>query len=64
LLLVLDDGKEMTVYLDRAIAISQAVMRAPKKKWHFPWLAGKVVIAYDEIKRMLIVVSVPNSQVR
>jgi hypothetical protein len=64
LLLVVDDGKEMIVYLDRAMAISQALMRTPKKKWNFPWIAGKVVIAYDEIKRLLIVVSAFSSQVR
>jgi hypothetical protein len=49
----------MKVYLDRAVAISQAVKREPKKKWYISKLGANPVIAYDESKRMLIVVSVP-----
>jgi hypothetical protein len=54
----------MKVYLDRTVAISDAVMREPKKKWNLPKLAANAVIAYDEVKRMLIIVSVPGMQVR
>jgi hypothetical protein len=63
LLLVVDDGESMKVYLDRTVAISEAVRREPKRKWNLPKLSANAVITYDEVKKMLIIVSVPGTQV-
>jgi hypothetical protein len=63
LLLVVDDGDNMKVYIDRPFAISEAIIREPKKKWNLPKLAANPVLVYDEAKRMLVIVSVPGSRV-
>jgi hypothetical protein len=60
---VVDDGDNMKVYIDRPFAISEAIMREPKKKWNLPRLAANPVVVYDEVKRMLVIVSVPAPQV-
>jgi hypothetical protein len=62
-LLAVDDGENMKVYLDKTVAISESVSREPKKKWNLQKLAANAVIAYDEVKRMLVIVSVPDTRV-
>jgi hypothetical protein len=60
---MVEDGENMKIYLDRMVAISEAVKREPKKKWNLAKLPN-AVIAYDEVKRMLVLASVPGMQVR
>jgi hypothetical protein len=50
--------QNMKVYLDKRVAISEALVREPKKKWPLSKISANSVIAYDEVKRLLIVVSV------
>jgi hypothetical protein len=59
---MVEDGENMKIYIERMVVISEAVKREPKKKWNLAKVANPV-IAYDEVKRMLVVVSVPGSQV-
>jgi hypothetical protein len=59
---MVEDGENIKIYLDRMVAISEAVKREPKKKWNLAKLPN-AMIAYDEVKRMLVLASVPSSQV-
>jgi hypothetical protein len=59
---MVEDNDNMKIYLERMNAISGAVGREPKRKWNLTKLPN-AIIAYDEVKRILVVVSVPLSQV-
>jgi hypothetical protein len=64
LLLLVDDGDNVKAYIEMPYRISEAVKRDPKKKWDIPRLGNNPIVVYDELKRMLVIVSVPGQQVR